>query len=186
MPDQLRYDMGLSLNEGITPPVPGTGTDFVYSTAKVKAKINVEVPLSLVASNLVLQDTTAVDFSKTDISNILGGNLILQSANMYPLEAVTQVYFLDEHGQCIDSLRFEPLLIPAAAVNPTVHKVTQPYLYKNEVPVSVQKLLNLQKARKAIFKAKFSTKPDHTYVKIFSDYYIDFKLMVDLVYRIEK
>ncbi len=186
LPNAFRYHVSLNINQGITPPYPGTGTDFIYYGDKVTSRLNVEVPLSFIAGNLVLADTVVPDFSTTDVTNILGGNIVLQSNNMYPIEASTQVYFLNEQGLIYDSLSFIPVIIPAAAVNPVTQRVNQPHAYKNIIPVSNQKLQNFIQANKLIITAHFNTQPPHTHIKIFNDYFIDFKLIGDFTYRVEK
>ena len=54
------------------------------------------------------------------------------------------------------------------------------------IPVSTVKLQNFIAAKKLIITARFNTQPPHTHVKIYSDYYIDFKVIGDFSYRVEK
>jgi hypothetical protein len=186
LPNSFRYHVALNLNQGVTPPFPGTGTDFVYFGDRVTSHLNIEVPLSFIAANLVLTDTVFPDFSETDVTNILGGNIILQSSNMYPIEASTMVYFLNDQDVIYDSLSYNPVIIPAATVNPLSQRVDQPRSNKNIIPISNQKLQNFLTSKKLIITAHFNTQPANTHVKIFNDYFIDFKLIGDFSYRVEK
>jgi len=186
MPNAFHYHVALYLNHGVTPPYPGTGTDFVYYGDKVSSHLNVEVPLSFIAGNLVLRDTVVPNFSGTDVSKINGGDIILMSSNMYPIDATTQVYFLNSQGVVYDSLSFNPVFIQAATINPITQRVNQPRTSKNVIPVSPAKLHNFIAAKKLVITAHFNTQPPHTHVKIYSDYYIDFKLIGDFSYRVEK
>lgn len=186
LPNKFRYRVSLDINQGITPPPPSSGTDFIYYGDKVSSKLNIEVPLSFIAGNLVLRDTVAPDFANTDISNVNGGSIILNSTNMYPIDASTKIYFLNEFNVIYDSLSVLPIFIDAAQINSISQRVTQPRVSKNIIPVTKSKLQSLFLSKKLIIEAKFNTQPAHTHVKIYSDYYIDFKLIGDFSYRIEK
>jgi len=186
LPNEFIYNVALDLNQGVTLPTPGTGTDFIYYGDKVSSKLNVEVPLSFVAGDLVLTDTVETDFSKTDIGNVNGGSIILNCANMYPLDALIKIYFLNEQNAINDSLSLVPVYIDAATVNPISQRVIQPKISKNIIPVTRAKLQSLFLSKKLIAEAKFNTQPANTHVKIYSDYYIDIKLIGDFSYRIKK
>ena len=174
------------MNQGITPPPPGSGTDFIYYGDKVSSKLNIEVPLSFIAGNLVLRDTVATDFANTDISNVNGGSIILKSENMYPIDASVKIYFLNEQNVIYDSLSIIPIYIDAATINTNTQKVEQPKLSKNIIPVTKVQLNNLFLAKNLIIEARFNTQPANTHVKIYSDYYIYFKIIGDFSYRVKK
>ena len=140
LPNSFRYHVSLDLNQGISPPTPGTGSDFVYYGDKVSSKLNIEIPLSFIAGNLVLRDTVVPNFSGTDVSNVNGGNIILQSENMYPIDAHAQIYFLNDQNIIYDSLAFNPVFIQAATINISTQRVQQPNISKNVIPVSNNKL----------------------------------------------
>ncbi len=186
LPDKFKYKVALDLNQGITPPTPGSGTDFIYYGDKVSSKLNIEVPLSFIAGNLVLRDTVAPDFANTDISDVNGGSIILKSENMYPIDASTKIYFLNEQNVIYDSLSIIPIYIDAATINTNTQKVEQPKLSKNIIPLTKEKLQNLFLAKSLIIEAKFNTQPANTHVKIYSNYYIDFKIIGDFSYRVKK
>ena len=186
LPDKFRYKVALDLNQGITPPPPGSGTDFIYYGDKVSSKLNIEVPLSFIAGNLVLRDTVATDFANTDISNVNGGSIILKSENMYPIDASVKIYFLNEQNVIYDSLSIIPIYIDAATINTNTQKVEQPKLSKNIIPVTKVQLNNLFLAKNLIIEARFNTQPANTHVKIYSDYYIYFKIIGDFSYRVKK
>ncbi len=186
LPNKFRYKVALDINQGITPPPPGSGTDFIYYGDKVSSKLNIEVPLSFIAGKLVLIDTVAPDFANTDVSNVNGGSIIVNSANMYPIDASTKIYFVNELNIIYDSISVIPIYIDAASINPISHKVTQPKIAKNIIPLTKAKLNSLFLSKKLIIEARFNTQPANTHVKIYNDYYIDFKLIGDFSYRVEK
>jgi len=186
IPNRFKYKVSLNINNGITPPTPGNGTDFIYFGDKVRSKLNVEIPLSLIAKNLVLKDTATTDFSNIDISDVNGGSIILKSVNMFPIESSVKVYFLNEQNNIFDSLSVVPIVIDAANINQNTQKVDVAKVSKNIIPLTKDKLNNLFLCKNLLIVATFNTLPDNTHVKIYSNYYIDFKVIGDFSYRVKK
>jgi hypothetical protein len=186
LPNQIDYGFNIRLNEGVSMPTPAAANDFVYYGDKISAKLNVEIPLSFYANNLVLCDTVQPNFSKVNINQINSGNLVLHSSNLYPIDINVKMYLLDENKQVYDSLHVLPVIILAGIVNPSIQRVINPRLDKNIIPASHSKLESFFKAKYIVFKAAFNTKPVSTHIKIYDSYTLLLKLVGDFNYTIQK
>ncbi len=186
LPNQIDYGFHIHLNDGVTMPTPATASDFVYYGDKISTTLNVEIPLSFYASNLVLCDTAQPDFSNINIDKIISGNLILHSSNLYPIDVNVRIYLLDINKNVYDSIHTVPIIIQAGVMNTSIQKVIVPRIDKNIIPVSHAKLDNFLKAKYIVFKAVFNTKPDVTHIKIYDSYTLKLKIVGDFNYTIEK
>ncbi|MFH1319504.1 MAG: hypothetical protein ABII90_02470 [Bacteroidota bacterium] len=179
IPDQLRYSFDFAINPYGNQSL---GNDFLYYDSDLKIYINMELPVSVIASNLTLSDT--VDFN-LDENNIIDGFFYLYADNGFPIEAIVQLYLLDDTDNITDSLISPGAnTIEAASIDGN-QKVTDKKLSKIIIPVSESKLDRITDTKKALIIAQFTTKPDNQYIKIYSDYVIDLKLVGDFNYRIE-
>jgi hypothetical protein len=160
-----------------------TYSDFAYNTSSLKANLDIEMPLSLIASQLTLMDTVDFVAPKAERQSVKGGILKLIVNNGFPLDASLRLYFLNGGGVIIDSLissdiaRAAPLSSDMRASGKT--KSTIHYA------VSEQRMQALYRFSKVIVKAKFSTQPPNTHLKIYSDYSIDFTLVGDFSYNVQ-
>lgn len=107
-PDLIEYDFTLYVNPGVTPPPLGQGTDFIYNASRLKASLNMEIPLEFVANNLSLSDTFPMDGSSTDFSAVKSGTLYFIFDNQYPLDASLAIQFIDT----ISNTAFPVSLLP--------------------------------------------------------------------------
>lgn len=186
LPNKLDFSLKMKVNDGLTLPYPALANDFVYYGDKVKAKLNVEVPWSFYANNLVLCDTVQPTFSNVNLDHINYGSIILNTSNYYPIDLSVTIYMLDENKAIYDSLHTTPVLIHAGLVNATTQKVNVPRTDKNTLPLSKPKLQHFLDSKYLIFKAVFNTKPTSSHIKIYDYYTISLKLIGDFNYHIQK
>ncbi len=182
LPDKFGYSMQI-----ITNPLGNISgsNDFIYIDRLLKAKLNMEIPLSLVANNLTLTDT--LDFnisSNNDNQNIHSGTITLFANNGFPFDATLQVYTLNENNVITDSLFGYANTIDEAPINSSL-RATGKKLTKIAIPISEQKMNLLYTAKKVILKAKFNTSAQPQYIKIYSDYKLDVKLVGDFNYTVQ-
>lgn len=181
IPNSIEYDIEFYLNHNQTPPPLGTGTDFIYYGEEVKANIEIEIPLSLIASNLVLNDT--VDLDINNINEIESGKFYLFAYNGFPLDADIQVYILDDSLHIVDSLFTENTIVYAADINPTSNRVEETNKSKLFIPMDKTKFDLFIRTKKLKIKSTFKTQPQSEHVQIYSDYTIEFKLTGDFTYH---
>ncbi len=184
MPDKLGY--GLQVITNPNGNVSG-GNDFIFYESKLRASLNMEFPLSLIANNLTLCDTADFDISKQEdnLHKIKGGTLTLIADNGFPFDATIQLYMLSEQGAVTDSLLLSYNNKITAAPVGSNNKVVTKKRSKLLIPLSedkINKLLSTKKIREIV---TFNTVPSAQLLKIYSDYSIGIKLTGDFIYRIE-
>lgn len=184
IPDKFMYSIQVFTNPNAIAPVPGTGTDFIYYGDMISASIDIEVPLSVIASNVVLTDTTEFSLGKSNTDKILGGNLILFTDNEFPLEASPQVFLLDSLNNVLEQIIPLNAIVEAGVVNPVTERVQSPKRSKITVPVTLARLEFLKKTKRIRTNASFITRDQSQHVKIYNDYTMKFKLVGDFNYKL--
>ncbi len=181
LPDKLGYTMQITTNP--LGNVSGSN-DFVYYDKLLKARLNMQIPLSAVATNLTLIDTLNFNLTKTDgTSNVHSGTLTMYANNGFPLKAAIQFYLLDENNAIADSIFIDANTIDEALVNSSFRVISKK-LTKIILPVSEQKINLLYTTKKIVLKTKFNTTTQPNYIKIYSDYQINVKLVADFNYTV--
>jgi hypothetical protein len=182
IPDKFGYTIQL-----VTNPLGNiSGShDFIYSDKLFKATMNVEVPLSLVANDLTLVDTLNLTVSEnSELNNVYDGVLTLFANNGFPFNASLQLYLLDGNNMPVDSILGNTNTIAEAPVNSSL-KVTEKRTTKISIPVNADKMNLIRDTKKVLVKVKFNTSAQPNYIKIYSDYTFDVKLVGDFNYTIQ-
>jgi len=184
--ENLPNKLGYSLQVETNPLGNQSGSnDFIYSDKLLNAKMKMEIPLSIVANDLTLGDTADFSIKKENgLENVNYGTLTLFANNGFPLDATLQMYLLDENNVITDSIFSTINTIYQAPVNSNL-KVIQKKLTKLIIPVDEKKLDKLFNTKKTILKVKFNTASKPNYVKIYSNYSIDIKLVGDFNYTVQ-
>jgi len=152
-PDLITIDGTVTLNSGID--------NFIVYDKGISIAPNIEVPLSFIASNLVLSDTADIELP-TEISN---AKLTLIIDNGYPLNTQVEVVFLDEN---YIELETKVHTIPAGIVN-TDGRVYEPTRSSMTIEIAEE---NIEDIKYVNYIATFTTIPEEVYNKIYSDYTI--------------
>jgi len=182
LPDQFGYIMEVNTNP--LGNVSGSN-DFIYSDKLLNARLDMEIPLSFIASNLILADTFNLSLSNNNsIQNIHSGTVTLFANNGFPFDAAMQFYLLDDNDVVADSLLGYANTIDEAPINQS-NRVIAKKLTKIVVPLSESRMDLLYKSKKILLKIKFNTSNQPQYMKIYSDYTIDIKLVGDFNYTIQ-
>ncbi|MFH2095334.1 MAG: hypothetical protein ABIJ16_06505 [Bacteroidota bacterium] len=184
MPDRVDYTLDFMVNPNTPPPAPGTGTDFIYYDTEAIVTLDVEMPLSLIASNITLINTAGFKITEKDVERINGGSLILYADNQFPLEAEIQLYLLDDIGNVIDSLLPMHTKVDAGYYNSSTGRVDEKKRSKISIPVTKDRLGDLVLTKDIRIIVRFTTNPYQEFVKIYNYYSIDFKLIGDFSYHI--
>lgn len=182
LPNQFGYSMQI-----ITNPLGNISgsNDFIYSDRLMKASLDMEIPLSLVANNLTLQDTLDLNISQTGgTQNINEGTITLFANNGFPFDAQLQMYLLNESNAVTDSVFGYANTIVEAPINSAL-RVIGKKLTKITIPISESKMNLLYDTKKVVLKIKFNTSAQPQYIKIYSEYSIDVKLVGDFNYTIQ-
>ena len=159
--------------------------DFIYADKLLKATMNMEIPLSLVAHNLTLEDTLNINISKNSgTENVHSGTVTLFAENGFPFDAQLQLYLLNSSNVAVDSIFGYANTIVEAPINASFRAIGQK-LTKIAVPISETKINSLFNTKKVLLKVKFNTSAQPSYIKIYSDYVIDVKLVGDFNYTVQ-
>lgn len=181
LPDSLKFRLKYEIN----PLGNASGSnDFGYHDKLLDTKLNMHIPLSVIANDLTLADT--LDFSlPADADNINGGILYLHADNGFPFTAQPQLYLLDDSLQITDSLvaQTNVILAPPLNANYVCTGTTKTIL---SVPINSEKLNKLRIAKKMLIIIKFNTSGQPNYVKIYSSYKMQVKAVGDFNYAAGK
>ncbi len=176
MPDKVGYSLHFNVNPKGN--ISG-GNDFIYHDYGINAKLLMEIPLSMVANRLTLSQNSNFSLG-SKAAKILDGKLILLADNGFPLDAEIQLYLLDGNGIVKDSL-FAQSKILAAPVNANF-KVVSPRRSKLEIPLGASKMSLLRNTKQMKVVARFTTNPGMQFIKIYSNYSLDFTITGDFNY----
>jgi len=182
IPDRLNYSFDLMINPAGNQSL---GNDFIYYDSDLKIFVDLELPISLTANELILVDT--IDFTLNE-SNVNDGFIYLFADNGFPFDVTPQFFLLDENNIITDSLIIPGATIEAAPLDNQL-KVTEKKLSKLVIPLNKVQIDKLYETKKMLIWLKLTTtQPPPTppnYIKIYSNYMIDIKLVGDFNYGIE-
>ena len=112
------------------------------------------------------------------------GTLTLFANNGFPFDASIQLYLLNETSGAIDSIFGYANTIVEAPINSAL-RVTSKKLTKITIPITEAKMNLLYSTKKVVLKIRFNTSSQPQYIKIYSEYAIDVKLVGDFNYTVQ-
>ena len=187
-PDNLTYAFNLNLNQGVNSSTTDF-QDFAYSTSYVKSNLGIEIPLSMIATNLKLRDTILFDDKETiEIEGAKSGILNLIVDNGFPISSSITLSILDasvDH-QGINSLDVSKELVSttkieaASLVNRRVVNKTRSVV---SFELSEDDILKLVNAKGIIINSTFNTADQNDFLKIYDDYELLIKLTGEFNYQ---
>ncbi|MGB0914572.1 MAG: hypothetical protein ACPGVI_00800, partial [Crocinitomicaceae bacterium] len=75
------------------------GWDEIFSSSRLKVKLEANMPLTIGVDDLVLRDTFKLDFSQNEENtNVKSGELLIQASNAFPFSGEIIVFMLDANG----------------------------------------------------------------------------------------
>lgn len=177
LPDKFSYAGNFQFNPaGIT---GNPHTDFAYSGVDLKAFLDIKIPLSVIASNMVLSDTASFDIPALKTSGFKDGKFNLLVWNGFPFDVKVDMRFLDQYGVQVDSIITTNTIL-AAPIDAS-GKVTQSKYTAVPFQLSEARVNSIaDRVTQVVFTARFDTQPVNTHVSIYDDYSIDFKLVGDM------
>ena len=173
-PQKLNFDFELILNPG-----PSTNAGFMYKDYGVTANLEVGLPLSFSANQIVIKDTVEVELNVKDVND---GYFTLLTHNSYPLDAKIKILLLDQSDMVLSELLSDQI-VQASEINElgkTIASTTSELTYPFE---SISESLNM--CRKIAFEVILNTQPSNQHVTLYSDYTIDLKLIANFNYPID-
>lgn len=181
LPNQIIYEFDLGTN-------PNGNTnfyrDFIYDDKYLNLNLNIEIPLDLAASGIMLSDTVTLDLNNQQLDNIESAILYLISDNGFPLECSITMVGLNDALQEQKILLDGSQKILAADIDAS-GKVTTPKRSKLAIPLNKSEIDQLLKTKKIAITAKLDTKPDNVNVKLYDTYRIDLYLTGEFNYLVK-
>ena len=185
MIENLPNRLGYALDAEINPLGNVSGhKDFIFYGKGLKASLNMEIPLSLIATDLSLADTVMLNIDDEQGQKIRRGTFMVFADNGFPLDAALQMYILDANNNVIDSIMPAINNIDDAPVGADL-KVISKKLTKLVVPVSEAQMERVLATRRLVLVTTFNTAAQPNYIKIYSHYGIDIRLTGDFDYEME-
>ncbi len=183
MPDQFEYEMEVHVN-----PNGNTSNynDFVYSSSKVAANLNIELPLEVGLKGFTLQDTFPVtnqEISSDNFGGVKNALLHINMENGFPIDAEFQAYIIDKSGKIVDSLFNGYTRMLAGKVNSSTNRVEVPTNTKFMVEVNEHKWKTLQSNGRLVVRSRLNTIPGGQPLKIYSTYQLKIAIAAEVRYR---
>lgn len=185
-PDKLTYEFDLNLN----PNIDSTNTDFqdfAYSTSYIKSDLGIELPLSLIANDLILKDTIFFDENQTlQIEGAKSGILNLIADNGFPIRTGLTLSLL---GNDNSSLGFNNTILKEYTSSNDITSSTvidgrsiDKIRSIVSFPMTEDDITSLINAQGVIITATFNTDQSN-YLKIYNDYELLIKLTGEFNYQ---
>ena len=168
-PEKINIVYELLLN-----PDQNNQEGFLYKGYGFSSDIEISMPLSLIAENIVLIDTTIFEFNIPEELNNSSFTLLVE--NGFPLSANLKFQLLDENMQLLENLD-ENTIIEAASIGQN-GRVTNPLKTEVFFPFNNSNGL-FEHARNISFEVTFNTEPTDQHVRIFSDYMMKLTLIAN-------
>lgn len=165
MPSRLEYSMDF-----VTNPMGNSslGNDFAFGGKGLDATIHLEIPLTISANQLVIEDV--INYSFDQKNNIQKCALYVAGDNSYNYDFAFQMYILNNQMQVIDSIYSQRPIIYKGAIN-----------HNLDVVLSQSQLQNLRNNKKLRIYTKVSSLPGLT-DEIFSSDRLKLKLTLGGTY----
>lgn len=126
MPDKLSYELNLEINP--LGNISGNN-DFIYYNTGLKLGFEIDIPLQLAVTDLVIEDTVDYEFAEEKFYNAINsGYLNLLLKNYFPFDLTTALLIFDENMEFVDSL----------TTNLTIATPYQPGDYWTLVPIEIK------------------------------------------------
>lgn len=190
LPNELVYSVQAVLNPNLPPPsytsVISNPPNFVYDGQGFESKINMEVPLSMIADNLTLVDTMDFSFPST-ASSFESADFTLAIENGFGFDATVSLIMLNANGTATDTLLSNGF-ITKGKTDPSTGKTVSKTKSLIHFEVNVPKMVMLKNTSslKVILKAHTYSLTENSkkFHKIYSSDHFKVKLIGRTVYQV--
>ena len=141
--------------------------DFIYPSQSINGKINLEIPLNLIANNLAFVDTTNMTLPNEEEYEI--DKIFLTINNGFPFDAEIKFILLDENNLIVDTLLNNTFISSASTDENNV-------VIENITTTIEMDYSNFESVRKIVTYSKFSTVSNNEHIKLYSSYNLDVTL----------
>lgn len=180
MPDAARYDLEILLN-----PFGdiSNGNDFLYYESELKAGLELEIPLSVIATDLVLENIAKPDLpGDAEQPAIEQGTLHLFASNGFPFDAAVRIDIVDLERNVLSVVQVEGT-VAAGVLGPNglVVASTNSSVHAPLTPTQVDLLYGEGRLRTRVV---FNTADQNEHLRILDRYALDMQFTVDGTYLV--
>ena len=175
LPDRVRYDVEILVN-----PLGdiSNGNDFLYYESELKADIDLEVPLSIIASGLTLENFSKPDLpGDADNPSIDHGTLHLFASNGFPFDAHVILDIVDEEESVLGSIPVEGTML--AGIMGSTGLVSGPTRSTLHAPLNGAQVDLLYGDARLRTRVVFDTDAQLGHVRVLDSYFMDLQVTVD-------
>ena len=169
-PNSIAFDFEMVVNGDNNNQNDG----FIYLDYGVSSELQIEIPVSMKASNMVMKDTVDVSLSVPEI--ITDGSFTIVVNNGFPFDAEIKMELMNNAGLLLETLESENI-ISASEVDiegKTIASTTSVLKFPFE-DLSVL----LARTKKIGLEITLNTQPNDQFVKLYSDYSIDMTVIAN-------
>jgi hypothetical protein len=180
LPDRLAYRMQLRLN-----PLGdiSNGNDFLYAQSELKASMELEVPLRIMASGLTLETYSTPELPGTAAGHALNdGTLTLYATNGFPLSAGLQLAIVDAEGTVLSEIPVSGS-VPSAPLGPG-GIVSSPSTGTLSVHLSAEQVDLLYANTRLRSRVVFSTSSATQHLRLLDRYAFDLQITAAFNYLV--
>jgi hypothetical protein len=169
LPSAIGYDLDVEIN-----PLGNISgyNDFIDRDSPLRFFINASMPLSFIASDLVLVDTIEINLADTSMLNTM--KLMIEAKNGFPLGAEISMAVLDQNDK-ITNYIFSPNILQPANLG-SDGKVSESVMSYHEIELIGKDLERLKQFGKVILTVKFDSGDNLNPVKIYDYYSLDYDI----------
>lgn len=180
LPNRIGYALDFTIN-----PMGdiSNGHDFLYHDSEINADLEVEIPLRLIATDLVLQKAMELDLPGTSTSHAWrSGTLHLFAENGFPFSAQVELAVVDASGQVLASLG-PGGTIGAGSLGTNLF-VTSPSSARIDFPIGTEQMDLIHQTGLVRVRATFNTAEQSQHIQLLAHYRMDLQLTVDANYAV--
>lgn len=178
LPDQLSYELDVRLN-----PLGdiSNGNDFLYFESELKAALELEIPLRLIANDLTLQSIATPDLpGSAEGHGLQNGDLMLFATNGFPFDARLELAIIDADGQVLSNVPVVGTITSGIlGVNALVQHATDSRLDAHLTPEQVNLLYAGGRLRTRV---AFTTVDQTQHLRILDTYKLDLQITTSANY----
>jgi hypothetical protein len=156
-----KHELGYKLELNPWGNISG-GYNEIFPNSRLKIRVRAQMPLSIGADGLTLQDTFNIDLSQNrDKTHVSEGSLVLKASNTFPISAGAVLFLLDENNVLLHTVN------NANYIHSGMQGIFDPIsgLYKKDTELiytlSESVFKDLNRIKKIVVKTEFNT-PDNT------------------------
>jgi len=180
LPSHFSYSANLQLN-----PLGNISNhhDFVDCTSTFDVVLDAAIPLSIIANQLQLGDTSAISLGANSVlDNVNYGTLVIRMNNGFPLEGWLDFKLLKSNEPAITLLNNAYFPSPPLDIN---NEVIAPVFHEFRINLTSEDIASLKSSDKLVARVRFNTASLTEHIRIYNHHRMTLKAIADFNYHVE-